>query len=102
MTNEEYKTECKRIRKEYEDSINRLNFEFVKTMPNRLKIGDIATNELFSIIVDKTMVSYQEWNNDGVPTAIYEGYRIKKDGERFKNDERRSVSHTSLLSKLTE
>ena len=51
---------------------------------NKVNIGDTVTDHQYTICVDKIWITVPCLGS--FPECIYQGYRVKKSGERFKNE----------------
>ena len=96
MTYEEYKRQEAEIDLNAKMQKNLLMAEFVKAN-NPYKIGDIVTDHIGSIIIDKIQSA---WGYGGTPpSAVYGGLVLKKDGTPTKKMERRSVFQGNIKKK---
>jgi len=94
MDFEEYKIEKRNIERQAEKDKTALLIDFVD-LNNPYKIGDIVTDHIGSIRFDK--LKYTITGCDNVPTAIYIGIELKKDGTPKKRVVIRNVYGSNVL-----
>jgi len=88
MTLDEYKKTKDKLRREYEYSVKELNISFAKSN-NPYNIGDKFTDHMGSIIIEKIQYSVSFVNCETVPSCVYFGAELKKDGTSKKNSKKR-------------
>ena len=92
MTIQEYKEKQKELKAEYTKKGQALDIEFANAN-NPYKVGDIVTDHVGSIEVERISYGY---SIDYVPCVIYIGTELKKDGTKKKNDSVRNVYSTNI------
>ena len=92
MTIQEYKEKQKELKAEYTKKEQALDIEFANAN-NPYKVGDIVTDHIGSIEVERISYGY---SFNSMPCVIYIGTELKKDGTKKKNDSVRNVYSTNL------
>jgi hypothetical protein len=88
----EYKEKLKVLKDEYDLKVKSLHIEYAKSN-RKYEIGDKVTDHIGSIIVEKFKV---EINFNGLPSTIYIGKELKKDGKFKKNNDIRHVYESNI------
>lgn len=84
MSPEEYKESLKKIKKDYEESIIKLNRSFV--FENRkFQKGEIIYDKEDVIKIDKVLFYFKHDKDDTVPSISYSGEKLTSKGEPRKN-----------------
>ena len=99
MTKEEYKLKLLNLRNKYE--ILRSEIDKQYAFPNNAhKIGDIIEDhkEKIEIINCRNIFAF----NSEFPEIIYEGFRLKKNNERFKNNEISYIYQSNIKKNIKE
>ena len=92
MTRQEYEEERSKIDSAHRDATEALNRIFAfKNSP--LKVGDIATDHIGSVRVDKIRYSKSQF---GIPVCLYYGQVLKKDLTPTKKIQVRGVWQVNL------
>jgi len=92
MTHNEYKKKLKELAETYRKERERLAFKYAMSN-NTVEKGDIITDHIGSIIVDKVKVGGHSWQE---VECVYEGFELTKQGRPFKNKRRRVVWQKNL------
>jgi len=96
MTHDEYKEKLKQLEEAYQKEKKQLAVKYAMSN-NTVKIGDVITDHIGSIIVDKINVGGYSWR--GVE-CVYEGFELTKRGRPFKNKRRRVVWQSNLKKEV--
>lgn len=92
MTETEYLKEREKIERSYEDKKVLLDLKYTQEN-SRVNIGDIVTDHLGSVRVEKISL----YRSCGFPSCIYTGPCITKKMIPFKSGERREVYQTNII-----
>lgn len=92
MTYDEYKKELKELEETYQKKKKQLAFKYAMSN-NSVKRGDIVTDHIGDVIVDKINVGGHSWQ---AIECVYEGFELTKQGKPFKNKRRRIVWQSNL------
>ena len=92
MTLQEYKDKLQEIKNETTKKEQTLAIEYAKAN-NPHKIGDIVTDHVGSVIVEK-MNYTMTFNN--IPCVVYVGSELNKDGTKKKKNSVRNVYQNNL------
>ena len=98
MTFEKYLEEVNNLLKRHKDERDQLALNYALAH-NSIKKGDIATDHIGSIRVEKILVDYSIIDKTRVPQCVYEGVELKKDGTPLKRATKRSVWQSNLNDK---
>lgn len=88
MTKEEYKEKTEQLYKEYKSNQRELDVEFALSN-NEVKIGDVVSDSLSTIIVEDIRVD-SAWSGH-LPMVYFYGTRITKKFVPFKSGEKATV-----------
>ena len=94
MNKEEFKERMFKIDKDRTRAVSALTKEYALAN-NKVNIGDTVTDHQYTICVDKIL---HHVPFIGAPECIYQGYRVKKSGERFKSEAYESVYQCNVVS----
>jgi vacuolar-type H+-ATPase subunit F/Vma7 len=92
MTLQEYKDKLQEIKNETTKKEQTLAIEYAKAN-NPYKVGDIVTDHIGSVIVEK--MNYTITLNN-IPCVVYVGSELSKDGTKKKKNSVRNVYQTNL------
>ena len=92
MTYEDYKKELDLIKKDAAAKEDALIIKFVNSN-NPHKIGDVVTDNIGSIIIDKIKCS-----RGATPCAVYYGVELTKKGQPNRRGERRGIYQSDLIA----
>jgi hypothetical protein len=73
----EYKLKLKILKEEYDTKLNELHTEFAMSN-NNVHNGDVFTDHIGSVKVDRIEVTLA--SSDNIPSCVYYGFEVKKDG----------------------
>lgn len=93
MTEIEYKEKVKILKKEHDDKLIELAKECAHSN-NTHKIGDIVTDHIGSIVIEKFRLYF---GLSSLPSMIYYGTELKKDGTPTKKGGKRDVYQDNLI-----
>lgn len=89
-------TECfDALTEHYKRNKKDLAIRFAKSN-NKVKIGDIITDHFHTIVVEKIEYTFSSTGYD-VPSCVYHGEHLKKNGERRKKKEQSEVHQVNLI-----
>tara|TARA_R110000868_G_scaffold348792_1_gene609989 strand:+ start:500 stop:793 length:294 start_codon:yes stop_codon:yes gene_type:complete len=97
MTNEEYKKAYDLIESEFQDKKKQLAATYANSN-NPYKIGDVITDHICSIKIDKIKWCYTSWG-DNPACMIYYGVELKANGEPTKKQKIRGVHQSNIILK---
>lgn len=93
MTKEEYQEKMEWLKQEFKSNQIKLMIAYVDSN-NPYKLGDIVTDHIGSIIVEKISC---DLSYDGHPCAVYTGIELKKDDTPNKRGNKRSVWQSNII-----
>ena len=93
MTTEEYKHKIAKLNETFEREKSLINREYAFSN-NYLKKGDIVTDHLGSILIEK--IQFTTSFTTGMPCCVYTGVELKKDGTPTKAAKIRSIHQTNI------
>jgi len=93
MTLIDYLSQLKILDHDYNKNKNELMIKYA-TENSPLKIGDVATDHIGSIIVEQ--IKFTAATDDHIPVCLYLGQTLKKDGSQTKKKEKRMVYQGNL------
>lgn len=97
MTKEEYFATAQKIKKSYQDAINKLGVEYVESN-NPYKIGDIISDNVDTIKIQRIEIMLPLFRAPtDVPECRYYGVQLKKNGSpKKRQDPTISIFQTSI------
>lgn len=93
MTSDELKARIRNIEYENRNKIKAAYTEYAMAN-NSVKIGDIITDHQYSLKVDSIRVTKSLMSDQS--ECIYQGYRLKKNGEMFKSREYTEIYQSNM------
>lgn len=93
MTKEEYKERMISIERECARKKRDLNIEYAMSN-NPYKVGDVVEDHIGKLRIERTEVDSISWD---LPSCIYYGVELKKDGTPCKRQTNRPVFQLNLL-----
>ena len=96
MSLDDYFDEIKNLDKKYKEDKRMLGLKFIEINAKH-KIGDIITDHIGTIKVEKILLNYIYYSN--IPIAVYEGTEYKKDGTPRKKLSVRCVFENNIVNK---
>lgn len=94
MTQDELKDKLKELEREHAEKQKAVIREYCDAN-NPYKVGDVFTDHLGSIVVEKIYFQYS-YNK---PCCVYHGTALKKDGSPRKNGEKRQAWQSNDINK---
>lgn len=95
MNRDQFEIESIKIEQEFKNKKEKLIREFCDAN-NPYRVGDKFTDHVGSIIIEKIRYSI---DSTGMPSCVYSGVELKKDGSRKKNDPKRSACQFNDINK---
>jgi len=90
MTKEELQSAIKSETERHENEINSIKRQYADAH-NPYKVGDVFTDHIGSILIEKWQYAYTGGSNYNTPSLVYYGSELKKDGTPKKNGSKRNA-----------
>jgi hypothetical protein len=95
MTPQEYTQKLELLQREFETAKKEISKRFVLTN-NTVKIGDVIKDNTTAIKVEKIQIA-MPFTRDELPSAVYTGIIVNKDGKPNKKGQKASVWQRNLV-----
>lgn len=93
MTQKEYKERMISIERECARKKKDLNIEYAMSN-NPYKVGDVVEDHIGKLKIERTVIDSKPWD---LPSCIYYGVELKKDGTPCKRQTNRAVYQDNIL-----